>query len=140
MVLFHHPAIKKLYTNKEDQISALKRHMEFYNTHPYVSSPVMGVTLAMEEERANGAPIDDVAIQGVKVGMMGPLAGAGDPLFWFTLRPIFLSLGAGLAVSGNVLGPIVFFVLWNVMVAAVKMVYSRIRLPCWYCDYRRLVR
>ena len=52
--------------------------------------------------------------------MMGPLAGAGDPLFWFTLRPIFLSLGAGLAVSGNILGPIVFFVLWNVMVAAVK--------------------
>ena len=52
--------------------------------------------------------------------MMGPLAGAGDPLFWFTLRPIFLSLGAGLAVSGNVLGPIVFFVLWNVMVAAVN--------------------
>ena len=48
------PAIKKLYSNKEDQIAALKRHMEFYNTHPYVSSPVMGVTLALEEEKANG--------------------------------------------------------------------------------------
>ena len=114
------PAIKKLYSNKEDQIAALKRHMEFYNTHPYVSSPVMGVTLALEEEKANGESVDDTAIQGVKVGMMGPLAGAGDPLFWFTLRPIFLSLGAGLAVSGNILGPIVFFVLWNAMVAAVK--------------------
>ena len=81
---------------------------------------IFGVTLALEEERANGADIDDAAISGVKVGMMGPLAGAGDPLFWFTLRPIFLSLGAGLAVSGNILGPIVFFVLWNAMVAAVK--------------------
>ena len=39
------PAIKKLYTNKDDQIAALKRHMEFYNTHPYVSAPVIGVTL-----------------------------------------------------------------------------------------------
>jgi PTS system mannose-specific IID component len=38
-------------------------------------------TLALEEERANGAPVDDVAIQGVKVGMMGPLAGVGDPVF-----------------------------------------------------------
>ena len=85
-----------------------------------MANPIFGVTLALEEERANGAEIDDAAISGVKVGMMGPLAGAGDPLFWFTLRPIFLSLGAGLAVSGNVLGPIVFFVLWNVMVAAVK--------------------
>ena len=85
-----------------------------------MANPIFGVTLALEEERANGAEIDDAAISGVKVGMMGPLAGAGDPLFWFTLRPIFLSLGAGLAVSCNVLGPIVFFVLWNVMVAAVK--------------------
>ena len=109
------PAIKKLYTNKDDQIAALKRHMEFYNTHPYVSAPVIGVTLALEEERANGAPVDDVAIQGVKVGMMGPLAGVGDPVFWFTVRPILGALGASLALSGNILGPLLFFVLWNVI-------------------------
>ena len=109
------PAIKKLYPNKEDRIEALKRHMEFYNTHPYVSAPVMGVTLALEEERANGAPVDDAAIQGVKVGMMGPLAGVGDPVFWFTLRPILGALGASLALSGNIIGPLLFFVAWNVI-------------------------
>ena len=109
------PAIKKLYSNKEDQIAALKRHMEFYNTHPYVSSPVMGVTLALEEEKANGENVDDTAIQGVKVGMMGPLAGVGDPVFWFTMRPILAAVGASLALSQNVLGPIFFFVAWNVL-------------------------
>ncbi len=109
------PAIKRLYTNKEDQIAALKRHMEFYNTHPYVSAPVVGVTLALEEERANGAEVDDMAIQGVKVGMMGPLAGVGDPVFWFTLRPILGALGASLAMAGNIVGPLLFFVLWNVI-------------------------
>lgn len=109
------PAIKKLYSNKDDRIAALKRHMEFYNTHPYVSAPVMGVTLALEEERANGAPVDDAAIQGVKVGMMGPLAGVGDPVFWFTLRPILGALGASLALSGNIIGPLLFFVVWNVI-------------------------
>lgn len=109
------PAIKKLYTNKEDQIAALKRHMEFFNTHPYLASPVLGVTLALEEERANGAPIDDVAIQGVKVGMMGPLAGVGDPVFWFTVRPILGALGASLALTGSILGPIIFFVAWNII-------------------------
>lgn len=114
------PAIKKLYTSKEDRAAALKRHLEFFNTQPFMANPIFGVTLALEEERANGANIDDAAISGVKIGMMGPLAGAGDPLFWFTLRPIFLSLGASLAISGNILGPIVFFVLWNAMVAAVK--------------------
>ena len=78
------PAIKKLYKTEEDRAAALKRHLEFYNTHPYVSAPVMGVTLALEEERANGMPVDDQTVQGVKVGMMGPLAGVGDPVFWFT--------------------------------------------------------
>ena len=109
------PAIKKLYTSKDDQIAALKRHLEFYNTHPYVSAPVIGVTLALEEERANGAPIDDVAIQGVKVGMMGPLAGVGDPAFWFTLRPILGALGASMALSGSIAGPLLFFFAWNII-------------------------
>lgn len=109
------PAIKKLYTTKEEQSAALKRHLEFFNTHPYVASPVIGVTLALEEDRANGAPVDDAAIQGVKVGMMGPLAGVGDPVFWFTVRPILGALGASLAMGGSILGPILFFVLWNVI-------------------------
>ena len=107
------PAIKKLYKDPEDRKAALKRHLEFFNTHPYVASPVLGVTLALEEDRANGAAVDDVAIQGVKVGMMGPLAGVGDPVFWFTVRPMLGALGASLAMGGNILGPILFFVLWN---------------------------
>lgn len=107
------PALKKLYKTKEDRSAALVRHMEFFNTHPYVAAPILGVTLALEEERANGAPIDDVTIQGVKVGMMGPLAGVGDPVFWFTVRPMLGALGASLAIGGNILGPILFFVVWN---------------------------
>ena len=109
------PAIKKLYTSKEDRAAALKRHLEFFNTHPYVAAPIIGVTLALEEERANGAEIDDTAIQGVKIGMMGPLAGVGDPVFWFTVRPILGALGASLASTGNIIGPILFFVLWNLI-------------------------
>ncbi|CEE02329.1 putative membrane protein [Caldibacillus thermoamylovorans] len=109
------PAIKKLYKTKEDRAAALQRHLEFFNTHPYVASPIIGVTLALEEERANGAPVDDVAIQGVKVGMMGPLAGIGDPVFWFTVKPILGALAASLAMTGNILGPILYFVLWNVI-------------------------
>lgn len=61
------PALKKLYPSGEEAKEALKRHLEFFNTHPYVAAPIIGVTLALEEERANGADIDDAAIQGVKV-------------------------------------------------------------------------
>ena len=109
------PAIKKLYKTKEDRTLAMQRHLEFFNTHPYLASPIIGVTLALEEERANGAPVDDVAIQGVKVGMMGPLAGVGDPVFWFTVRPMLGALGASLALAGNILGPIIFFLAWNII-------------------------
>ena len=109
------PALRKLYPEKKDLSLALKRHLEFFNTHPYLASPIIGVTLALEEEKANGAQVENTAIQGVKVGMMGPLAGVGDPVFWYTIRPIIGSLGASLALSGNVLGPILFFVLWNVI-------------------------
>ena len=113
------PAIKKLYTKKEDQAAALERHLEFFNTHPYVAAPIMGVTLALAEERANGTEIDDAAIQGVKIGMMGPLAGIGDPVFWFTVRPILGALGASLAASGNIIGPLLFFFGWN----AIRMAF-----------------
>ena len=113
------PAIKKLYTKKEDQAAALERHLEFFNTHPYVASPILGVTLALEEERANGAEIDDTAIQGVKIGMMGPLAGIGDPVFWFTVRPVLGALGASLAMTGNIVGPLLFFIGWN----AIRMAF-----------------
>ena len=109
------PALKRLYPQKEQRVDAMKRHLEFFNTHPYLAPPILGVTLAIEEEKANGQDINDAAIQGVKVGMMGPLAGVGDPVFWFTARPLLGALGASLAISGNVLGPIIFFVAWNIM-------------------------
>ena len=109
------PALKKLYPNKDDAAAALKRHLEFFNTHPYIAAPILGVTLALEEERANGASIDDAAIQGVKVGMMGPLAGIGDPVFWFTVRPILGAIAASLASGGSRIAPFFFFIVWNVI-------------------------
>ena len=74
------PALKKLYKGDELK-AALKRHLEFFNTQPFIAAPIMGITAAMEEQKANGKPIDDATISGVKVGLMGPLAGVGDPIF-----------------------------------------------------------
>lgn len=109
------PALRRLYPNKEDMAAALQRHLVFFNTQPYLASPIIGVTLALEEDKANGVEVNDEAIQGVKVGMMGPLAGVGDPVFWYTVRPILGALGASMAINGNILGPILFFILWNLI-------------------------
>ncbi|PLR85763.1 PTS mannose transporter subunit IID [Bacillus canaveralius] len=115
------PAIRRLYPEgSEERKQAMKRHNEFFNTQPFASAPILGVTLAMEEQRANGAEIEDAAINGIKVGLMGPLAGVGDPIFWGTVRPIFAALGASIAMSGNILGPLLFFVLFNAVRLGVR--------------------
>lgn len=106
------PALRKLYTGTDLQ-QALKRHLEFFNTQPFMAAPIAGIIGAMEEKRSGGANIPDQTISGVKVGLIGPLAGVGDPIFWGTIRPVLAALGAGIAVSGNILGPILFFVLFN---------------------------
>jgi len=113
------PIIKKLYKTKEDISAALKRHLVFFNTQPDVGGVIHGVVIAMEEERAGGADISDDAINAVKTGLMGPMAGIGDTLQQGILIPIALSIGISIALGGNIaeattgsmLGPIAFAVL-----------------------------
>ena len=106
------PIIEKLYKdNPEEYKAAVQRHMEFYNTEPHFGGVINGMVIAMEEERANGAPISDEAINGIKTGLMGPFAGIGDTLWQGTLTPILLSIGISLASSGSLAGPLVYAVL-----------------------------
>lgn len=103
------PIVKKLYgDNPEEYKKFLLRHMQFFNTEPHIGGLIPGIVIAMEEERANGAPIDDDAISGVKTGLMGPFAGIGDTLWQGTLTPILLALGISLGSQGNLLGPIIY--------------------------------
>ncbi len=112
------PIIAKLYKNKEDISAALKRHLIFFNTQPDVGSIIFGATIAMEEQKASGCDISDDAINSVKVGLMGPMAGIGDTLQQGLLIPIALSIGMSLALGGqigtatqgNIIGPIFFAV------------------------------
>lgn len=114
------PTIKRVYKDKKDQVEALKRHLTFFNVTPGLCGPVVGLTMAMEEARASGEDVDEGTIQSLKVGLMGPLAGVGDPVMWGTLRPILAALGASLALSGSWLGPILFFVAFNGFRLALK--------------------
>lgn len=114
------PIIRRVYKDKKDQVAALKRHLTFFNVTPGLCGPVVGVTAALEQGRANGEKIDIKMIQSLKIGLMGPLCGVGDPLMWGTLRPILAALGATLALRGSWLGPIIFFVGFNLIRLALK--------------------
>ena len=104
--------IKKLYGDDPDEYKAcIQRHMMFYNTEPHFGGVINGMVLAMEEERANGAPITDEMINGIKTGLMGPFAGIGDTLWQGTLTPILLAFGISLGIQGNLMGPLVYTLL-----------------------------
>lgn len=108
------PIIKKLYPNKDDQVEAMQRHLEFFNTTPHMSTLILGITAAMEEQNANDPEFETESINNVKVSLMGPLAGIGDSFIWGTLRIIATGVGVSLAAQGNILGPILFLLLFNI--------------------------
>lgn len=108
------PIINKLYDKEEDRIDAYKRHMEFYNCQTTMQPFICGVAAAMEEENANNEEFDTSSISAMKVSLMGPLAGIGDSLIGGTLRVIATGIAAGLCMSGSLLGPILFLLLYNI--------------------------
>ena len=74
------PSLEKLYGKETQELKdACKRHMEFFNTEPNVGGCILGITLALEEQKANGEDVDEEMISSIKTGLMGPLAGIGIP-------------------------------------------------------------
>lgn len=104
------PGLKKIHKNKEDLSNSMKLHMEFFNVHPFLVTFMQGIVTAMEENKES-----QEAIRGIKIALMGPLGGIGDALFWFTLLPISASIGVSFALEGNVAGPIIFLMLFNIV-------------------------
>jgi fructoselysine/glucoselysine PTS system EIID component len=108
------PVLKKLYTTKQSMAAALKRHLQFFNTSPYGSTLIIGIVAAMEEQNKRSDDFDEESINSVKLGLMGPLAGVFDSLFWGTFKVIAAGVGVSLAIKGNILGPILFLLIFNV--------------------------
>lgn len=111
------PVLKKIHTNKKDLSRSMLMHMEFFNTHPFLVNFIMGLVVAMEENKK-----DQNTIRAIKVATMGPLGGIGDALCWLTLLPITAGLGASMAMGAepNPAGPIVFLVLFNIIHFALR--------------------
>ncbi|GGE16112.1 PTS N-acetylgalactosamine transporter subunit IID [Marinithermofilum abyssi] len=109
------PALKKIYRKREGLSDAMKRHLDFFNTHPFLVTPILGIVAAMEESREKPD-----TIRGIKVGMMGPLGGVGDAVAWLTLLPITAGIGASIAMEGSLAGPIIFLLTFNAIHLALR--------------------
>lgn len=124
------PIIRKLYKTPADIRAALTRHLVFFNTQPDIGGVVHGVVIAMEEERAMGADISDNAINAVKTGLMGPMAGIGDTIQQGMVIPLSLAIGMDLALRGSFIGPVLFALLVAAFVWGVGW-------TVWYSGYRQ---
>ena len=102
------PGLKKIHTNKEDLSKSMKHNLEFFNTHPFLVTFVMGIILSLEEQKT-----DTNTIRAVRVAAMGPLGGIGDAIFWYTLVPITAGITANMAIGGSLAGPILFLLIFN---------------------------
>ena len=100
------PGLQKIHTNKDDLAASMTHNMDFINTHPYLVTFVMGIVLSMEQQK-----MDIQTIRSVRISTAAPLGGIGDALFWYTFVPIVAGVTAIQAQNGNILGPILFFVI-----------------------------
>ena len=120
------PIIEELYEKKEDQKMAIQTYTAFFNTEPQIGTVVVGITAGLEEARANGEEIDSEMINGIRAGLMGPLAGIGDSLIVGTLIPILLGIALGLSGGGSPLGAIFYIIAWNTLaIFGMKLLYFK---------------
>ena len=112
-----YPFINWLYPkveDKEKKLQALQRHDNFFNNNAVMFPLCAALIAAMEKQRAENESFDPASIEAVKASLVGPLSAIGDTLFWVTWRVIAAGIGLQFALQGSVIGPILFFVLYNI--------------------------
>jgi PTS system mannose-specific IID component len=117
------PALKQLYPDRRELVAAVRRHLTFFNTHPYVAAAILGGVLFHEQRIARGEEGPE-RVQAFKSALMGPLAALGDGFFWLSLKPAVGAFCAALVPVFQLLtgqarqgawAAVVFLVLYNLV-------------------------
>ena len=98
------PVLKKLYPDKEAFVEALQRHLVFFNTEGICGNVILGMSVAMEEEKAEDGVLTGDAIVALKSALMGPVAGIGDTITWGTVKPLIFTIALTASADGSVIG------------------------------------
>lgn len=102
------PALRKIYTNDDEFVEALNNHFKYFNAMPWLAEILLGATLAIEDNQ--GIASKD-AVQALKTGLMGPISGIGDTIFWVLIPTIMGSIAGYMALEGNPVGAILYLLL-----------------------------
>lgn len=108
------PLVEELYDDEDKKAEAMNTYTAFFNTEPQLGTVVVGITAGLEEARANDEDgVNDETINGLRAGLMGPVAGIGDSLVVGTVIPILLGIALGMSTGGSPLGAIFYIIVWN---------------------------
>lgn len=104
------PVLRWRYEAEEDRRAALARHVEHFNSHPYLAPMGLAAVARLEADHA-----DPTLIRHFKTAVRGPLGGIGDRLIWVGWLPAVslsavLLLVLGLPPAWVVVG---FLVVYN---------------------------
>lgn len=114
-------ALIKIYEGQPEKLQeAMVRNVEFFNITPQLAPFVGGIAASMEEQNARNDDFDTKSITAIKSALMGPLSGIGDSIFIGGIRIIALGVGIPLAMQGNFLGVLLYFLIYNIPAFALR--------------------
>lgn len=106
------PGLKNIYKKREELLNSAIRHLEFFNTHPYLACIILGAVIK-EEQRLKEGICREEHISTLKRSCMGPLGAIGDVFFWATIRPLCSLFGASIFFFHPSLSIPLFLFLYN---------------------------
>ncbi len=105
------PALVDIFGSEEEDLEGpLRRHLEHFNAHPYLSSLALGAAVRLEADAE-----DEEAIKRFKLAVRGPLGSLGDALVWASWLPAVVLVALVLYWLGSPVWLVVsvFLVLYN---------------------------
>jgi len=104
------PLLETVYPDEGERAEVIRRYLKLYNSHPYMSTAILGATAAIEQ----GKKEEHVGtVEQLRDTISGPMAALGDALFWTGLKPLFSIIAVIAAYLGYVAAPLIFLVLFN---------------------------
>jgi len=118
------PWLRRIYPDPEEYRRAAFRHLEFFNTQPYMAGFAFGVIGGLEERRARlpeeqRRAVEDQIVR-MKKAMGSSLAAIGDTFFWGALKP---------ACAGLIL--LSWLVFWSFGVSRPVLLGALLGLACF---------
>jgi len=104
------PLARRYRDNKERISGVLTRHIQSFNSHPYLTGAIIGSAARLEESSEDGNCPEALRL---KETLMAPYAAIGDPFFWGGLKPLSSVAGVILALEGLLVAPLFFLLVYN---------------------------